>query len=322
MYFDFHCDTIIKNIGKTQKDLYDNSYSAVTIKQMQDVHMKGQYFAIYLYDEDYYDYPGFKLSDMEYIDSCVNYMKEMEGKYIHSIEIVENYREYDKVIKDGKTAILLSVEEGRVIKKIEDLEKLKNLGISLITLLWNRENELGFPNSKNPDIMNKGLKPLGREIVERMDNLSMIIDVSHMSDGGFWDVVKISKKPIVASHSNSRALVSHPRNLTDEMIKAIGKSCGVIGANICPAFISPIPEDWNSRRSDFLRHIKYLMDKGGEDIVAIGSDFDGILGNLDISNVTEMSCFLSGLQKEGITEKQIDKICYKNAERILKASLS
>lgn len=322
MYFDFHCDTIIKNVGKTEKDLYENSYSAVTLKQIMDVRMKGQYFAIYLYDEDYYDYPGFKVSDVEYIDICVKYLREMESKYPAIIGIAESYQDYDRIKREEKSAILLSVEDGRVIKKIEDLEKLKKMGISLITLLWNHENELGYPNSNNPEIMNKGLKPLGREVIERMDDLSMIIDVSHMSDGGFWDVVKLSKKPIVATHSNSRTLVSHPRNLTDAMIKAIGESGGVIGANICSAFISSVPNDWHSRKIDFLRHIKYIMDKGGEDIIAIGSDFDGIMGDLEISNVMEMNLFLNDLQKEGLTVNQIDKICYKNAERVLKASLS
>ncbi len=248
--------------------------------------------------------------------------EKMEKKYRDSILVSKGYKDYQKALSAGKTAIFISVEDGRVIKKMEDLFLLKDLGVSLVTLLWNHENSIGYPNSRIPSIMNKGLKPFGKEVVAAMDELSMIIDVSHLSDGGFWDVLDISKKPLVASHSNSRSLVNHPRNLTDDMIQAIGEQGGIIGANICPAFLSSIPKDWHSRKSDYLEHIKHIINVGGEDVISIGSDFDGILGDLEISNVIEMNEFLLELKKSGFTEDQIEKMSYRNAERVLKESLA
>lgn len=322
MYFDLHCDSIIKNIGRTKENLYNNNYSSVTIKQMEEVKLKGQVFAIYLYNEDYYDYPGFKLKDKEYIDKCISYLHRMEELYGNSIRICQNNQDYQLARKQNKTGIFLSIEDGRFIKNVEDINRLKDAGISLITLLWNDENRLGYPNSKDPRIMEKGLKDLGKEVIERMDELSMIIDVSHLSDGGFWDIARLSKKPLVASHSNSRTLVHHPRNLTDDMIKAIGESGGIIGANICPAFLNETPLKWESEKIDYLKHLRYIMNLGGENIIAIGSDFDGILGDLEISNIVEMNEFLEKLENEGFSHKQIEKISYKNAERLLKESLS
>src|SRR5699024_7042079 len=108
------------------------------------------------------------------------------------------------------------------------LHEFYDAGVRLITLTWNYENAAGYPNSRDSSVMRKGLKPFGKVLIEEMNDLGMIIDVSHLSDGGFWDVARRSKKPFIASHSNARAVTSHPRNLTDEMIRAIAEKGGVI----------------------------------------------------------------------------------------------
>ena len=133
------------------------------------------------------------------------------------------------------------------------LHTLYQEGVRLVTLLWNEENCIGSPNSKDRKIMQKGLKPFGFEVVEQMNSLGMLIDVSHLSDGGFWDVLSTSSKPIVASHSNARALCEHPRNLSDDMIRALAEKGGVIGLNFYPYFVNPVGHasvsDWQNTLS-------------------------------------------------------------------------
>ena len=130
-----------------------------------------------------------------------------------------------------KYAGILTVEEGGVLNgKAERVEQLYEQGVRLLTLTWNYENCIGSPDSRDTEVMQRGLKPFGIEVVRRMNELGMLVDVSHLSDGGFWDCIRYSTDPIVASHSNCRELCRHPRNLTDEMLRASGRKrrcCGI-----------------------------------------------------------------------------------------------
>ena len=188
-----------------------------------------------------------------------------------------------------------------------------------MTLLWNEENCIGYPNSRDGEVMKKGLKSFGIETVERMNELGMIIDVSHMSDGGFWDVLEYSKKPVVASHSNARALCPHPRNLTDEMIRALAEKGGVAGLNFYPYFVN---ENGKAGIEDLVRHLEHLFYVGGEDFVAIGTDFDGFdQGELELQNIGEMNLLYEALEKRKFNDGQIEKFWHGNVMRVMKEVL-
>lgn len=165
--------------------------------------------------------------------------------------------------------------------------------------------------------MKQGLKPFGKEVVEYMGELGMIADVSHASDGTFWDILKYAKGPVVASHSNCRAIADHPRNLTDEMIHALSDAGGVAGLNFYGPFLgNPVV----SGIEDMVRHILHMIKIGGSEFPAIGTDFDGFDGMkiLEIPDVSHMEKLWNALKKEGVSESQLDKIWYGNAVRILK----
>lgn len=133
---------------------------------------------------------------------------------------------------------MLTVEDGRMVNgSFDRLEQLAKTGVRAIALTWNFENCFGAPNSRDPKIMSKGLSAFGKEAIEAMNELGILVDVSHLSDGGFYDVAKISKKPFVATHSDCRALAAHPRNLTDDMIRLLAQKGGVSGINFAPAFL-------------------------------------------------------------------------------------
>ena len=135
---------------------------------------------------------------------------------------------YDDIMANkaaDKVSSVLTVEDGVPLEgKMERLEEFYQKGVRLISFTWRLiKTAWRFPNSKDPEIMNRGLKQFGLDCIERMNEMGMLVDVSHLSDGGFWDVVKHSKKPFIASHSCCRALCNHTRNLTDEMLHALGE---------------------------------------------------------------------------------------------------
>ncbi len=181
--------------------------------------------------------------------------------------------------KEGKISCFLTAEDGNGINgTLAGLEKMYKMGIRLISITWNHENCLGYPNSFDPEKMALPLKPFGCEMIDAMNRMGIIADVSHLSDGGFWDVVRICKenhKPFVASHSDCRALTPHSRNLTDEMIRAIAECGGAIGVNFSAGFISPDIHSHTSRIDDMVRHMKHMYQVGGIECMALGGDWTG-----------------------------------------------
>ena len=178
-------------------------------------------------------------------------------------------------------------------------------------------NELSFPHNK-VEYREKGLTDFGREVVHKMNELGMLVDVSHISDGGFYEIAKISSKPIIATHSNSRAMMNHSRNLTDDMIKVLANKGGVTGINFFHLFLSDKSE---SKLEDMVRHIKHIVNVGGIDVVSLGSDFDGIDSKVEIEDISQMGKLYEPLKKEGFSEDDIEKIYYKNALRVIKEVL-
>ena len=155
---------------------------------------------------------------------------------------------------------LLSIEEGEVLEgKVERQKEVYDLGIRFITLTWNFENSIGYPN-KNFKYKDMGLKDKGKELVVEMENLGIIPDCSHLSDGGFYDLVDICKKPFIATHSNARAVTNHSRNLTDDMIVKLADKGGVMGLNFCSGFLG---EAKVSTIDSMVAHLKHIRNVGG-----------------------------------------------------------
>lgn len=339
MYIDFHCDTLYHmSVRDANDDLYDNKEVSVDLKRMKEAGQIAQFFAIFMDTKEKMESENIPFpSDEEYIEGRLFCIRENLKKYSDISALALNFFDIEKNKSDDKISVFLTLEEGRVLdNSMDNLEYYYKEGIRLITLTWNYENSLGFPNSFDPVIMNKGLKNFGKDVVERMAELGMLIDVSHLSDGGFWDVANILKTPFIASHSNARELDSHPRNLTDEMIREVSNHGGVIGLNFAPAFLnqSQIPKaqrNWSgfgekkivvhSRIDDMIRHLKHILNVGGEDVIALGSDLDGIGGELEISSPLDFQKLFDRMAREGFNERQIEKFKYQNAKRIIKEVL-
>ncbi len=311
-YIDMHADTITDlEDGETLKD---NS-KMVDLAGLRNAGCLVQCFSAFVPTGRFPEEERDKLSWNEYKRIAGRFAETAES-YPDDLRRIYGYSDIEECIADGKTGILLTIEDGGVLG--DDPEKIKEAyddGVRLVTLTWNFSNALGNPNSTDPAEMAKGLNRFGFEALEIFEDLGIAIDVSHLSDGGFWDVYKNTKKPFTASHSDSRALIDHPRNLTDEMIRAIAEKGGIVGLNYWGKLLS---EDGASRVSDMAAHAKHIWNVGGEDVLALGSDLDGISGELEISSPAGIEKLYDALVKAGFPETVIEKMWTGNALRFFK----
>ncbi len=315
---DMHCDTIFELFRKGNMNLEKNTLG-VDLGKLKDADSMAQFFACFIYMKMFQGEERFS-KGYRYALDMISFAKKEFEKYLDEIVLAKSYETFLENARTGKISAFLTVEEGGIVENdMSRLEYLYEEGVRLMTLLWNEENCMGYPNSRDAEVMNRGLKPFGIETVERMNELGMIIDVSHMSDGGFWGVLRYSKKPVVASHSNARALCPHPRNLTDEMIRALAEHGGVVGINFYPYFVN---ESGKADIEDLVRHIEHMYYVGGEDFVAIGTDFDGFdEGELEIQNIGEMGRLYEALKKRKFNDGQIEKFWSGNALRVIREVL-
>ena len=237
---------------------------------------------------------------------------------------VLRYADIEKNRAAGKLSGMLTIEEGAVLKgNPYVVRSLYQLGVRMLTLTWNFENEIGYPNTivkaKDYDPTRRyGLKPEGIEIVREMNRVGMIVDVSHLGDDGFWDVVKYCDGPFVASHSNARAVCNHTRNMTDDMIRALADKGGVMGLNFCGDFLNP---NGKSRVEDMVRHAKHIMNVGGSDILGLGTDYDGIDGDLELDHCDKMQLLAQEMDRQGFKTSEIEAIFHGNVLRLYREVL-
>lgn len=317
---DMHCDTIggIWKGRKTGEEIaLRRNQMHIDLERMQQGDYLLQNFAMFVFlnrDED----PLVNVLEM------IDIYNQQMAQNADLIAPVYSYGDIEKNAANGKMSGLLTIEEGAVLKgNISVLRNLYALGVRMLTLTWNFENEIGYPNTiaKAPDYDPRrryGLKPAGIEIVEEMNRLGMIVDVSHLGDDGFWDVVKHSKVPFVASHSNSRALCGHTRNLTDEMLRALADKGGVTGINFCGDFLNP---NGQSRVEDMVRHIRHIKNVAGMDCIGLGTDFDGIGGDLELDSAGKMQLLAEEMDRQGFSTGEIEAVFHKNVLNLYKEVL-
>lgn len=240
-----------------------------------------------------------------------------------TIDRVYTFSDIEENRQAGKMSALLTVEEGGVCKgELSALRELYDKGVRLLTLTWNYQNELCSPAKAGPGA--PGLTERGMAFLQEMEALGMIVDVSHMSDSGFYDVVRLAKKPFVASHSNARRICDHVRNMTDEMIHALAEKGGVMGLNFFQDFLL----DERVERQDkadsleaLTKHVKHIIQVGGTRVLSLGSDFDGIPLNPDIPGAEAMEKVWDRLNRAGLSQETLDLIFYKNVLRLYRELL-
>lgn len=303
---DLHCDTILSCLDSDGKVKLRKNDLCIDIKKLKKADSLAQFFAMYV-DLKKYGAPMDRCLDM--IDCFYNEIEENSA----DIAFAGSMKELKKNNSEGKISAFLTVEEGGVLEeKLRNLRILYKLGVRLITLTWNYPNCIGYPNFRW-EHKDKGLTAFGEEVVAEMNRLGMIIDVSHLSDQGFYDVAELSGKPFIASHSNARAVTNHWRNLTDDMLRKLAEKGGVAGLNLEPEFLG----DGGSVEA-MTRHVIHMINAAGIEAVAIGTDFDGCSLLTAIKDAGDMHKLWDALSKAGLSGRDMDKIIHKNVERVIR----
>ncbi len=309
---DLHCDTVDKLMDDPAYRLAENEF-AIDLNKMEKAGSLAQVFALF-----------------------VN-MKEVESPSARGYDMLQRLwqeldRNEDRILWAGnasdlrknklhdKMSAMIAIEEGGVLEgEIGNLHNFYRQGVRFVTLTWNYPNEIGFPHGAEHGM--KGLTTFGHELIEEMERIGVITDVSHLSEAGFWDVKKTLEKPFVATHSNCQALCNHSRNLTDEQIKALSESGGVMGINIFSKFLIDSPTPDSDLVEAAVAHVKHAIKIGGIDVVALGGDLDGIPACSTFKTIGDMGKIEQSLLKHGFKENEIEKIWSTNAIRVMDAVL-
>lgn len=303
-YVDAHCDTIGR-IYHEKCELLENNFD-LDLKRLQKYVSPVQVFAIWL-EPIYYQSPLRQtLKVLDYYYAQIEKNNGLIGHCNSFIDITNNENE-------GKVSAIVSLEGGEALEgELSNLRMLYRLGVRGVTLTWNHRNQLADGVSESET--NGGLTQFGKDVVKEMNRLGMLVDVSHISEAGFWDVIKISDSPVIASHSNSKSICEHRRNLTDNQLKAISEKGGVIGLNCYPPFVS---KNATVEISDLILHIKHILNIAGEDAIGLGMDFDGIdIAPLGFHNVSDLEILFDLIEKN-FGSMVLDKIAYKNFLRVI-----
>lgn len=347
---DSHIDTI-QHVLIANADLAQNlPYAHVDFPKLREGGMKAPFFALWVP----VFYPG-----AEAVRRTLDLreaMQRMLDAHKDQIELATNASDIERIVKSGKIAAFLSIEGGHQID--DDLAVLRayyQLGIRAMTLTHFKDNNWADSSTDKP--RHNGLTPFGKQVVHEMNRLGMIVDVSHVSDKTFYDAIATSAKPVILSHSSSRAISDIPRNVTDDMLRALAKNGGVIGINFGEGFInhkdadalnsaisslSSGPENLTGKAldeyaakayrdqiagqhkafatiNDVVTHIDHVVKIAGIDHIGIGSDFDGITAPPQgLENISKMPYLVAALLKHGYSDRDIKKILGENYLRVIR----
>jgi membrane dipeptidase len=311
-----------------------------------------QFFAIWIPEEE-------MDKSYDYVMNQVNTLKEFEQKYSDKFEIASTYDDIKRIVLAKKLCGVPAIEGGTAVEKVDDIKTFFDLGIRYISLTWNNSNKIGSSAAdESKKKIKGGLTSFGIQVIQKMNEVGIMIDVSHLGEKSFWDVIKYSKGPIIASHSDCTALNPHYRNLTDEQIQAIAKTGGVVMVNFHNDFskakiktntlydlysnaLDSLTELYGGdpltlfiEKQKFLYgkkvkggvsvdaiidNIDYIKNLVGIDCVGIGSDMDGGINSpYDVYDVTCYPLITQKLAERGYTEPEIRKVLGLNFLRVFK----
>ncbi len=300
-YFDAHCDTIYR-CRETGESLCRNT-GHIDLERAKCFGRYAQFFALYADAAETPDLWG-RCNELHNV-----FVWEM-AENADLITYCRTGAEVDAAVSVGKCAAMLSIEGADLLEC--DSGRIKTAadwGVRFLNPVWNRANVLSGTNVEDTG---RGLSQRGKEFVRELEVHHIYADVSHISDAGFWDIIRMAQRPVVASHSNSRSVCAHPRNLTDDMFRAIRDTGGVVGINLYRNFVGDDSMD------TLLRHIEHFLTLNGEKTVCMGGDLDGcevlaggLQGLQDIHKIYDALC------TRGYGKKLLDDIFFYNLRRLL-----
>lgn len=302
---DLHCDTLTRDMWASQPPacgpLVNPAYHIALGKMPRNLRWV-QCFAIFVPD----NYRG-----QDAIDFFDRYRAVFDRQMVahgDKVSPCRSFSDMEQALEAGKFAAVLTVEGGAALAgQPERAQVLRDAGVRMLTLTWNGPNELASGHDTG-----NGFSPFGREAVAEMERQGIVVDVSHLNDRGFEELLGFAQKPFAASHSNARAVCGHRRNLPDEFIREMVRREGLIGLTYCRSFLS---DDGRGSLDDLYRHVCHFLELGAEKCIALGSDYDGAEVHEDLDSVEKSLRIGEYLTAHGISQDIADGLCFENAWR-------
>lgn len=301
--FDLHCDTLYRAFFENG-GLFNNDFH-ISFDRIDSIEPYIQCMAIWVPDE-------FRNKNaIQLFENCRKKLNdELKDTNIKIIRSQDDIIEVES--KKGK-GVVLTVEGGAVLGgKLENVDYLAECGVKIMTLTWNGNCELGDGIGVEGA---KGLTDFGKSVIAKMEQNSIVVDVSHSSVPMFYDVAELSTKPFCATHSNSKQICPHRRNLTDEQFSIIKDKGGIVGLNLSRGFLRE--DEDKACMLDVLRHAEHFLSLGGEKTLAIGTDFDGTDIPIDMTGIESMNKLYELFLKHNYNEKLLEDIFFNNARNFL-----
>lgn len=295
--FDLHCDTLYELYQRGASLLHNRLH--VDLDRASQFSAWSQVFAIWIPDE----WRGEKACRA--CDEMIHLAKQQFAECSSRISLVTSGEQMRMALDSGRCAAWLSVEGGAALGgRLERVKHLSQQGVRMMTLTWNGENELGNGCLSPYDT---GLTAFGKAVVDEMQTIGMLVDVSHLNARGFYDVVERMNGPFLATHSVSNTVHPHPRNLTDEQFAIIRERGGLVGLNLCASQLG------EASFEAFEKHLSHFLEQGGENILALGCDLDGTVLPEEWSGIEVLEQIGGFLTRKNYSKAQIDRLFFKNA---------
>lgn len=314
-YFDLHCDTLYE-CYETGKNLRENDLMIDRAKVSGYNHY-AQFFALFCGarapEGVMRARPLLDLPEEERLDALLAEAKRQFRDNADWLAQCYDSEEFDRARAKGKAAAFLSIEGAELLASEEHLRRAYDAGVRLVTLSWNYRSQYACGAAADN---NAGLTEKGRALVQELVRLGVILDVSHLSERGFWDLCVETEAPFAASHSNSRAVCPHLRNLTDLQFSEIVRRGGLCGLNLYSAFLRE--DGLRGTLDDALRHIEHFLEQGGESCLALGCDFDGCdCLPAGISSARDMGALAEEMLRHNYLESTVRALFYDNADAFI-----
>lgn len=300
---DLHTDAILEVASGTRDLRVRGASGHLDLPRMQEGGVDLQVFALFVHPR----FAGSGFARVTQLLDAFDGLDRADDRLVRATTAAQ----IEDAVRSGRIAGVLAVENGSAIDgALANVDRLYARGVRMMSLTWNQSNDLADGTMEE---VHGGLTPLGRQVLRRMEQLRMVVDVSHLSERAFWAVLEASTGPVVATHSNAAALVPHRRNLSDEQLRALARSGGVVGVNFYPAFTG------GPTLGRVLDHIDYLVKVMGVDHVALGSDFDGFTQTVEgLEDVTRLPAITAGLLARGYRPEDVRKILGGNVLRVFR----
>ena len=306
LVIDLHCDTVYRfyRLGNKISPFTGNKLH-VTLGGLKRAGARGQVFAAWVP-------PG---KGYNHANHLIDLFEKMLEKHSDDMAFAGSYADLKKNLADGKISAFLGIEGGKAID--EDLGKIDHFykrGVRYMTITWSHNNKIADSSGSSKKRYG-GLSDFGEKVVRKMNDIGMIVDVSHASDDAVRHVLRTTADPVIASHSNCHSVWRHPRNLKDDLIEGICGGGGVIGVNYYSKFLGPKNK---ATVRDVADHIDYLVKVGGIDCAALGSDYDGMTRPArGLENIGKLENLTDELFRRGYKAEDIVKIYGMNFVRVL-----